>query len=262
MKIKSPLLILNSTKENEEIKKIILKYFPNSLTEKEPDVIFSVGGDGTILHAAKNYGDKNIPFFGIANGTLNFIPNHLDNWDEYFQKIINNEVELEEENTFYLSVVIEKADGNKLFYKAVNDVVIGGDIMDYFHFNLLTEDSTFKNKKISSGGICISTPLGSTAYHYNNGGTIIPSLNLPLLAITTIVSNRKDRINKMFSSKQKLLIELNNEKENRDNCLVFIDGKTKIVKLEKNDKMYLSEGSQIKFLFTDLKAFEMKRLTY
>lgn len=256
-----PLLIMNTTKDHKEIEQIILNHFPNSLTETEPDFIISVGGDGTVLQTIKNEGYRNVPFFSIANGTLNFIPENIKNLDICLEKIKNGTLVLEQEKTFYLNVTLKKHDGI-VKYKAVNDVVLGNGIMDFFHFKINSDDPTFKETKISAGGICVSTPLGSTAYHYNNEGAIIPSLNLPLLGISSIVANRKEKFNKFISANQTIEISLNQEKENRNNCLVFIDGKTRVINLEKDESILIEKGEEIIFLFTNIKEFEIKRLTF
>lgn len=259
--MENPLLIINTTKENNHIKNIILKYFPNALLEENPDIIISVGGDGTVLQSIKNEGWRKIPFFSIANGTLNFIPEEIDNLEDFLLKLKNKEVILEEQKTFYLKVTLKKADNSEVVFQCANDIVLGNGIMDYFHFVIKSEDPTFDFKKLSGGGLCVSTPLGSTAYHYNNNGTVIPLLELPLLGISSIVANRKDTINKPVSANQKIEIYLNPEKDNRTHCFVFLDGKTKIINLEKEEKIIVEKGEEINFCFKDKIKFDIKRLT-
>lgn len=233
-----PALFVNKTKNYSQIIEDILYAFPNALTEKEPDIIFVVGGDGTMFQAVKELGFLKIPFFGIANGTLNFLMNSIKNlkWENFSFEI---------EKTFFLNIKT----GNKS-YNVVNDVVFGNGIMDYFHFNVKTDGY---EGNISAGGLCISTPLGSTAFHYNNGGNIIPSLNLPLVGVTSVVGKKEERINKLFS-----LEEITVNVDGRTDCFLFLDGKTEIVKV--SDSVKISRGADIELAFLNLKDFKIKRI--
>lgn len=263
MTFNKPKLIVNKTKENETtefIEKIFLKHFPNALHEEKPDVLVPVGGDGTILHTVKHYGHLGLPIFGIANGTVNFIPNKEDNWDKYFDDLKTGRRVIEEETTFLIKIEVLSANGEKREFNAVNDIVFGNGLMDYFHFILNSTDSAFIDKNISAGGLCISSPLGSTAYHYNNNGTIIISVNLPVFGLTTIVPNKKDKINRMLNANKIFSVKL--AENQRDRCLLFIDGKTEIIPFGIGDTVTITKGNDIKFYFTNLTEFETKRLTY
>lgn len=263
MCFKRPKLIINTTKEStttDFIEKVFLKHFPNALHETNPDVLVPVGGDGTVLHTVKHYGHLELPIFAIANGTLNFIPNHEEHWDLYFEELKNGNRTIEVETTFLMKIEIESHNGEKREFFAVNDIVFGNGIMDYFHFILNSTDSAFKDKKISAGGLCISTPLGSTAFHYNNNGTIVVSLNLPVFGLTTIVPNKKDKINRMLKADKVFSVKLTENQ--RDKCLLFIDGKTEIVPFGIGDTVSITKGKDIVFYFSNLTEFETKRLNY
>lgn len=234
--MKKPYLVSNTTKDNFELENAILKNFPNAKNEKNPDSIITLGGDGTLMHAIKNYGFLKLPFFPIAGGTLNFIPSKVS--PEFFDNI-----KYEKENTFYLNVKI-----NNEIHKVINDVVFGGGIMDYFHFKVKADI----NYEVSAGGLCISTPLGSTAFNLNNGGTVIPSLNLPLVSMTSVVGNK--RIDKMLEIENKIEVSV----ESREPCYIFLDGKAKIIEMK--DTVEISKGEEITFFLTDLKKFKLKRL--
>lgn len=234
-----PALFINKTKNHSQLLNNILETFPNALNEKEPDIIFVIGGDGTIFQAVKELGFLKIPFLGIANGTLNFLMNSIPedfNWGNLTFEI---------EKTFFLNIKT----GAKS-YNVVNDIVFGNGIMDYFHFNVKTDGY---EGNVSAGGLCVSTPLGSTAFHYNNGGNIIPSLNLPLVGITSVVGKKDEKINKLFS-----LGEIVVDVKGRNDCFIFLDGKTEIVKVGESVK--ISKGADIELAFLNLKDFKIKRI--
>lgn len=127
--------------------------------------------------------------------------------------------------------------------------------MDYHEFKItnLKEESFF----IKGMGLIISTPLGSTAFHYNNGGTIIEDINSQEIAISSIVSEREKAfkiMKKMESEKVKIKLI-----SNRADAAVFIDGQTKVFKIIPNDKIILKQGSLIKLGFLDIDQFLTKR---
>lgn len=63
--------------------------WPETLTCKDPDIIFVAGGDGGMLHAIQDYMHLNVPFFGIASGTLNFLMNNIDYLSDPMELIKN-----------------------------------------------------------------------------------------------------------------------------------------------------------------------------
>lgn len=240
--MKRPGLIVNNTKNVFELENAILSKFPNAKNEKEPDTIITLGGDGTLMHAIRDYGYLDIPFFPIAAGTLNFIPNKVE--PEFFDNI-----KYEVEETFFLEVEI-----NNEKHAVVNDIVFGNGIMDYFHFEIkaMNEVNDVKEYKTSAGGLCIATPLGSTAFSLNNGAPVLTSLQSEFVLLSSVVGN-KNILRKLNVNK-----EIRVSVSGRDKCYVFLDGKAKII--EVTDEVIIRRGKRVRFLFTDLRAFELKRL--
>ncbi len=240
--MKKPLLIINDTKNVSHLENSILNKFPNAKNEKHPDVIITLGGDGTLMHAIRDYGYLDIPFFPIAGGTLNFIPNKVD--ETFFDNI-----KYEVEETFFLEVEI-----NNEKHNVVNDVVFGNGIMDYFHFEIkaMNEIDDFKKFHTSAGGLCIATPLGSTAFSLNNGAPVLTSLQSEFVLLSSVVGN-KNILRKLNVNK-----EIRISVSGRDKCFIFLDGKAKII--EVTDEVIIRRGERVRFFFTDLRAFELKRL--
>lgn len=126
------------------------------------DFVFVIGGDGTILKAARYYSSLDVPIFGINIGHLGFLSQASDNnLESAFFKIINNDYKIE--NRVMLTC------GDNI---ALNDFVIkGSEASRASKFSL-----QINNKFVCdyfADGLIISTPTGSTAYGMASGGPIL-----------------------------------------------------------------------------------------
>ena len=126
------------------------------------------GGDGTLLRAINKYHTSNKPFFGIGNGTKNFLMNK--------EKTIKNPTYIE----FNLLET-----NNQI---AFNEFMIGNTISDWIEFEVYDKDGIIGNFK--GGGLIISTPQGSTGINKSADGVILP-LESKDWVITGILTDRK-----------------------------------------------------------------------
>ena len=127
-----------------------------------------IGGDGTILRAARFYSKYDVPVFGINLGRLGFLSQAKPDDTEFaISKILEGQFKLEER-------LMLTALNGKL--SALNDIVIKGE-----SFSRTSRLYVHINDKIVcdylADGLIISTPTGSTAYTLSAGGPIlVPSL--------------------------------------------------------------------------------------
>ena len=145
------------------------------------DLMFTLGGDGTILRIAKHCAQKNIPILGINIGTVGFLteiePDEIDKAVEY---IIKNEYTLENRS------MISCCDGENEYF-ALNDIVLNRE----FNAKLMLLDLYINGEIVDRyycDGFIVSTPTGSTAYSLSAGGGII-SPRAKALALTPINSH-------------------------------------------------------------------------
>lgn len=183
MKIK---YTINKDRRVDYFNRFISKNFPKFLKEKSPDVILVAGGDGAMHHAIYDNQEFEGIFLGKALGTFNFLMNSFVDDLLFLEKLVKDEMKINSVETDAISVYV----GDKYVGEAVNDLIVGKEIDGYKKFYINSKDKSFNNFMVSGAGICISTPLGSTAYNFNNGGLILP-LNSNLWSITGIVCNRK-----------------------------------------------------------------------
>lgn len=152
------------------------------------DFIIVLGGDGTMLRAVHNFAAYKKPFLGINFGRLGFFLN--DSREFSFEKIQDEDYELF--SAPLLEAVITKEDGSEIRELALNDIIIredaGQSVLVEVRINGVLLDAA-----MFGDGIVVSTPLGSTAYTTNLGGTpIIPTL--PVLELTPIAPKPRSRI--------------------------------------------------------------------
>lgn len=146
--------------------------FPTDKMKSGLDFVFVIGGDGTILKAARFYSKYNTPIFGINLGHLGFLSQaDLADTQEVIKSIINDYYKIE--NRIMLSC------GE---YTALNDFVIKGDTSSRAcHFSLKIDGEFVCN--YYADGIIVSTPTGSTAYNMASGGPIlIPNLDVTVIS--------------------------------------------------------------------------------
>ena len=163
--------------------------------DENPEIVFSVGGDGTILRAIGKYINKieDIYFVGINYGRLGFYTDFEESEIKMLVSMIeNSQYKVCQYNLIEYSLI--KKNSIKIGY-ALNEVAIVSpihtQIIDVFIQNEYFE--TFRGT-----GFLLSTPTGSTAYNKSLGGSVIdPRINA--IQVTEIASIN-NRVYKTLSS--------------------------------------------------------------
>ena len=131
------------------------------------DFVFVIGGDGTILKAARFYARTSTPIFGINLGRLGYLSqSSKEDIKTSIEKILNGDFRIEDR--------IMLQSGEKI---ALNDFVVKGTTT-----GRTSRFSLKINGKLVcdylADGIIVTTPTGSTAYGLSAGGPVIsPLLN-------------------------------------------------------------------------------------
>ncbi len=144
------------------------------------DLAIVVGGDGTLLHAARTLADFEVPLVGVNLGHLGFLTDiPPDRMNEAINRILDGDCDIEERAL--LSATVSRDGGTLWRGDALNDVVIhkwnsarmiGLETwLDDRYLNMLRAD-----------GVIVSTPTGSTAYALSAGGPLVePTLDALLI---------------------------------------------------------------------------------
>ena len=145
------------------------------------DMAIILGGDGTLLQAATDLGDKDIPFLGINLGTLGFLAEvNVSDIEDALDKLIAGEYEIENRMMLYgRSFSGEEEKDNA---RALNDIVITRKgSLEIINFNIYVNGQFLH--KYHADGIIVATPTGSTGYNLSAGGPVVePKANLILIS--------------------------------------------------------------------------------
>lgn len=152
-------------------------------TLRHADFAVVFGGDGTILSAARDICEADVPVIGVNVGKLGFLAEFSpDELLDLFERVTDDPALIE--RRMILSCCIERQGQVYCNTTAVNDVVIAAGQP----FNMVEMKITVNGQPVAScigDGIIVSTPTGSTAYNLSAGGPIL-SGDLSAIVITPL----------------------------------------------------------------------------
>lgn len=147
---------------------------PAVLTEAEQavgcDRIVVLGGDGTILHAARFASKYEIPLVGVNFGTLGFLAEYERDEIEDAAKLVT------QEDCPVLERSMLEVNLNGTFYYCLNELAVlretyAGSSGRTTKISVMIDGSSAG--EFNADGLIISTPTGSTAYSLSAGGSIM-----------------------------------------------------------------------------------------
>ncbi|KRN89072.1 NAD kinase [Ligilactobacillus ceti] len=158
--------------------------------EKHPEIVITIGGDGTLLSAFHKYQDQleSIRFVGVHTGHLGFYTDwredeiddlvvslQSDNGQSISYPLLEVQVKYANEPHMKKYIALNEAALKKIGTTLVTDVYIGGEFFESFR----------------GDGLCVSTPTGSTAYNKSLGGAVVhPNLEVMQVAEIGSINNR------------------------------------------------------------------------
>lgn len=147
---------------------------------EQSDLIIVVGGDGTLLGAARDVASANVPVLGVNRGRLGFLTDIMpEDLEVRLEEVFAGKYV--EERRFLLEVEVRRQGEIVDTAIALNDVVLHpGQSIRMLEFELLIDGQFVYSQR--SDGLIVSTPTGSTAYALSAGGPIMhPKLNAIVL---------------------------------------------------------------------------------
>lgn len=156
-------LLLNSMKENE----------------KNPEYVFIIGGDGTVLRTFNKYVDivNDVKFLSIHTGHLGFYTDYsVQNFARIFSDMLLKEPKVEEYPLLQVKAYCKHGDLIADYY-SLNEITVNNHTGSTYAAKIYINNEHFENFR--GDGLCISTPTGSTAYNKSLGGAVIhPQMEL------------------------------------------------------------------------------------
>ena len=199
--MKKVLIIVNTEKKeslslSEQIKKFLASKdiecdslnfdgFNQNAPLNNYDFVITLGGDGTVLYAARNCVDYDIPVFPVNLGQFGFMASvQQSEWQESLELLLQNKNEFQYRSLLKAQLIRDSKQIAEFI--GLNDVVISAKhtartvAMDVF----FDDDRLCRLK---SDGVIICTPTGSTAYSASAGGPIVDPV-LDAIVMTPINS--------------------------------------------------------------------------
>jgi NAD+ kinase len=135
------------------------------------DVLLVLGGDGTMLSAARLAGERGIPILGVNMGGLGFLTEvRLENLYPSLERVFANEYVLDER--LMIGTHIHRHGETVAQGVVLNDVVISkGTLARMIELKIAIQGQFVTN--LRGDGLIVSTPTGSTAYSLSAGGPLI-----------------------------------------------------------------------------------------
>jgi NAD+ kinase len=145
------------------------------------NLMLVIGGDGSMLRAARNIVKRQLPVVGINAGNLGFMTDLTpENMLDYLPAILSGHYLQEERTLLQLQVAAQQ-------HLALNDVVLfNSDVSRMIEFHVTIDQQPILH--LRADGIIVATPTGSTAYALSAGGPMITP-TLPVILLVPMFSH-------------------------------------------------------------------------
>lgn len=191
---------------------------PESELADSSDAIVVVGGDGTILHAARMGAARGIPVLGVNVGGFGFLAEvGLDELLQAVDRLLAGRHTVEERMMLAAELVREGAVAQR--FLALNDMVVTKS----GYARLMPIRTTVNDEHLATylaDGLIVSTPTGSTAYNLSAGGPIL-SPTVRALVITPICPHTLTARPVVIDGDDVATVEITSEAEG---VLLTVDG--------------------------------------
>lgn len=144
------------------------------VTDDEPDLVVSLGGDGTMLRAAQSAHAAEAPLFGINVGMLGYLTEvDAEQGPAALERIFNGDYHLEERMMLSCELTSDSSDeATTRSYVGLNEVLVERTSRHRLvHLAVYVGGEHLAS--FNADGVIVATPTGSTAYALSAGGPIV-----------------------------------------------------------------------------------------
>lgn len=210
--------------------------FSYDFTGKDHDLVIVLGGDGSMLQAARQMGENQLPVLGINCGRLGFLAAlSPDAFLEIWPQVCERGSEVVSHLMFHASLLREGAEVES--HVGLNEAaILGGP-----PYNILDIDMYVDNMLATTyrcDGLIISTPVGSTAHNMSAGGPILRK-DMQAFAVSPISPHTLTYRSVVDSADR--VFELTVSNPNQSTCAV-VDGRV-LGKIEPGDRLRVRRSS-------------------
>ncbi len=172
---------------------------PIDISGEELDSIIVLGGDGTLIRAARQYAELDVPVLGVNMGTVGFLSDiKADELDSCLDSFVRHDYSIDERMMLEVSIYRNEVLTEQVY--SLNELSIKSNTSRMISMNIHIAGQ--EHGIYRGDGIIIATPTGSTAYSLSSGGPITDP-ELDVFVMTPITS--------YFLSKRPLVISAQKE---------------------------------------------------
>ena len=153
---------------------------------EDADIIVALGGDGLMLQSLHRFRDRDVPVYGMNQGTVGFLMN------DYREEGLRERLACSELTVIHplrMRAVCESGEEHEAL--SINEVALLRQ-SSYAAKIRITVDDRVRLEELVCDGVLLATPAGSTAYNLSAHGPILP-LRSGVLALTPISAFRPRR---------------------------------------------------------------------
>jgi NAD+ kinase len=216
------------------------------IASKKPEFALVLGGDGTLLSAARAISQAGIPMLAVNLGSLGFLTEvPLDDLFQTLESVDTGDCPIESRSV--LECRLMRAGECQETYFALNDVVVNKSaIARLVGFDLFIDDSFVLEYK--ADGVIVATPTGSTAYSLAAGGPVLmPAVGA--FVITPVCPHALTHRPLVVRDSVEVQVLV---KSDHEQAFLTIDGQVGIP-VEPDDRVYCRKAQH------EVKLFRMRR---
>lgn len=191
-------------------KKIYGKEKAESFSDADrPDAAIILGGDGTMLRAARDFVEEEIPLLGVNLGSLGYLSEvESANVISALDKLLSGDYFIEERMMLEGSIL---RDGRIVAHtRALNDISVLKSLpYRAINFDVYVNGQFLKN--YGADGVIVSSPTGSTGYNLSAGGPIVEPC-AELLVLTPVCPHTMNSRSIILAGEDEVMIEIKEAK--------------------------------------------------
>ena len=218
----------------------LYRYTDPDQVPADVECVLVLGGDGTLLHAARDLVDRSLPLMGINLGTLGYLTEvETGSYETAVDALL--EGNCFQERRMMLQGKAVRGGKTLLEDIALNDIVISRrGKMRVVDFNILVNDSFLCSYR--ADGIIVASPTGSTGYSLSAGGPIV-SPDARLILITGVAPHTLAARPVVLPENVTVTIEVGGDAGEKDGADVVFDGDTSLT-LQVGDRVEITRSDK------------------
>lgn len=206
----------------EELKSALpqsYKYLPSEQLLSDCDAVIAIGGDGSLIHAAKRAVPYKKPVLGVNAGNLAFMAGIEKNELHLLKALIDSDYSVDPRMMLEVTCQAPTDAEPRSLGCCLNDVVVArGEQIKLIHLDVYANGQHVNH--YYTDGIIVSTPTGSTAYSLSAGGPVVDP-KIESILLTPICTHSLFARSLIFESNTEICVKV---PENGDDIYISCDG--------------------------------------